>query len=180
MSETDLPGWADVAAAADRLGLASTPAELHGGLCGWLAGGGADSRSWLALVLADPILPTPADGDVLDRLRTASAAQLADADFGFELLLPDPDEVVERAAALFAWCRAFLGGLGLSVGDKKLSAEGEEALGDIGNLAAARVEDVDPEGDEESLTEIEEYVRMAALLLHADCALGPRHRQRLH
>ena len=53
-------------------------------------------------------------------------------------------------------------------------------MGDIGNLAAARVEDVDPEGDEESLTEIEEYVRMAALLLHADCALGPRHRQRLH
>lgn len=180
MSETDLPDWADVAAAADRLGLASTPAELHGGLCGWLAGGGADSRSWPALVLADPILPAPAEGDALDRLRTASAAQLADADFGFELLLPDSDEVVERAGAMFAWCRAFLGGFGLSVGEKKLSDEGEEALGDIANLAAARVEDVDPEGDEESLTEIEEYVRMAVLLLHADCALGPRHRQRLH
>lgn len=180
MSETDLPGWADVAAAADRLSLASTPAELHGGLCGWLAGGGGDARSWPALVLADPALPAPANGDALDRLRTASAAQLSDADFGFELLLPGDDDVVERAGAMFAWCRAFLGGFGLALGDKKLSDEGEEALGDIGNLAAARVDDVDAEGDEESLTEIEEYLRMAVLLLHADCAMGPRHRQRLH
>ena len=180
VSETDLPGWDDVAAAADQLGLASTPAELHGGLCGWLAGGGGDSRSWPALVLADPLLPAPANGDALDRLRTASAAQLADTDFGFELLLPDEGQVIERAGGMFAWCRAFLGGFGLSVGEKKLSDEGEEALGDIANLAAARVDDVDPEGDEESLTEIEEYVRMAVLLLHADCAMGPRHRQRLH
>lgn len=180
MSETDLPGWADVAAAADRLSLASTPAELHGALCGWLAAGGGDSRSWPALVLADPLLPAPAEGDSLDRLRSASVAQLGDADFGFELLLPDPDDVVERAGAMFAWCRAFLGGFGLAVGDKKLSDEGEEALGDIANLAAARVADVDPEGDGESLTEIEEYVRMAVLLLHADCTMGPRYRQRLH
>ncbi|HWS78272.1 MAG TPA: UPF0149 family protein [Thermomonas sp.] len=180
MSETDLPGWADVATAADRLGLASTPAELHGALCGWLAGGGGDSRSWPALVMADPILPAPAKGDALDRLRTASVAQLSDADFGFELLLPDEDDVAGRAGGMFAWCRSFLGGFGLSIGEKKLSEEGEEALGDIANLAAARIEDVDPEGDEESLTEIEEYLRMAVLLLHADCTLGPRQRQRLH
>ena len=96
------------------------------------------------------------------------------------MLLPGDDDVVERAGAMFAWCRAFLGGFGRAVCDKKLSEEGEEALGDIANLAAARVDDVDAEGDEESLTEIEEYLRMAVLLLHADCAMGPRHRQRLH
>jgi len=180
VSGTELPGWADVAAAADRLDLASTPAELHGGLCGWLAAGGDDAPSWLALVLADPSLPVPDRGGVLDRLRTASAAQLCNADFGFGLLLPDDDDVAERAGAMFAWCRAFLGGFGLAVGGKKLSEDGEEALGDIANLAAARVDDVDPEGDEESLTEIEEYLRMAVLLLHADCTLAPRQRQRLH
>lgn len=181
MSETDLPGWDDVAAAAHTLSLASTPAELHGALCGWLAGGGADVRDWPAQVLVDMELPAPAVDDALDRLRTASVAQLGDADFGFELLLPAAaDQVAERAAALFDWCRAFLGGFGLAVADKPLSDEGEEALGDIGNLAAARIDDVDPDSDEEPLTEIEEYVRMAVLLLHADCALGPRHRQRLH
>lgn len=181
VSETDLPGWDDVAAEADRLSLASTPAELHGALCGWLAAGGEDARDWIARVLVDAELPTPAMDDPLDRLRKASVAQLGDTDFGFELLLPAAgDEVAERAAALFAWCRAFLGGFGLAVGDRSLSDEGEEALGDIGNLAAARIDDVDPETDEEPLTEIEEYVRMAVLLLHADCAMGPRHRQRLH
>ena len=180
MSETELPAWADVATAADRLELASTPAELHGALSGWLAAGGADQPGWIATVMADPGLPTPAPGDALDQLRTTSAKQLGDADFGFELLLPDDDDVQVRAGGLFAWCRAFLGGFGLAVGDKALSEDGQEALGDLANLAAARIEEVDPEQDEESLTEIEEYLRMAVLLLHADCALGPRSRQRLH
>lgn len=180
MSETDLPGWDEVAEAAERAQLSSTPAELHGALCGWLAAGGGDSRSWPALVLADPMLPAPANGDVLDRLRTASVAQLADTDFGFELLLPKAEDLADRAGAMFAWCRAFIGGFGLALGEKKLSEDSEEALGDIANLAAARVDDVDPEGDEEALTEIEEYLRMATLLLHADCAMGSQHRQRLH
>lgn len=180
MSETELPGWADVSAAADQLQLASSPAELHGALCGWLAAGGGDSRSWPALVLADPDLPAPGDGDPLDLLRRATSAQLVAPDFGFELLLPEGDDVVERAAEMFAWCRAFLGGFGLALDGKTPSAEGQEALGDIANLAAARVDDVDPEGDEESLAEIEEYLRMAVLLLHADCAMGPKQRQRLH
>ncbi len=181
VSETDLPGWAEVATATDRLSLPSTPAELHGALCGWLAAGGEDSPAWPAQVMADAALPTPARDDALDRLRIASVSQIGDTDFGFQLLLPDDDvPVVDRASAMFDWCRAFLGGFGLAVADRKLSEEGEEALGDIANLAAARVDDVDPEGDEESLAEIEEYLRMAVLLLHADCTLGPRHRQSLH
>ncbi|MEF9978144.1 MAG: UPF0149 family protein [Thermomonas sp.] len=180
MSETELPAWDDVATAADRLELATTPAELHGGLCGWLAGGGAAEPGWIATVMADPSLPAPTPGDALDQLRDTSAAQLGDADFGFDLLLPETDDVQLRAGAVFAWCRGFLGGFGLAVGDKALSEDGQEALGDLANLAAARIEEVDPEQDEESLTEIEEYLRMAVLLLHADCALGPRSRQRLH
>ena len=181
VSETDLPGWTDVARAADRLSLASTPAELHGALCGWLSAGGADVLAWPALVMADDGLPAPTPGDPLDRLRNASVSQLGDTDFGFQLLLPeDSVPVAERAGAMFDWCRAFLGGFGLAIADKKLSEEGEEALADIANLAAARIDEVDPESDEESLAEIEEYLRMAVLLLHADCTLGPRHRQSLH
>ena len=180
VSAPDLPAWAEVSTEAARRQLASTPAELHGALAGWLAGGGVDTPGWLAEVLADPGLPAPVAGDALEALRTATAAPLGDPDFGFQLLLPDEGDTPARAAALFAWCRAFLGGFGLAVGDSKLSEEGEEALADLANLAAARVEDVDPEGDEEALTEIEEYLRMAVLLLHADCTLGPRHRSRLH
>ncbi|RZA10130.1 MAG: YecA family protein [Lysobacteraceae bacterium] len=152
MSESQLPSWSEVADAADGQGLAATPAELHGSLCGWVAAGGADTAGWLALVMSDPMLSVPVPGGALR----------------------------DRAGAMFDWCRTFLGGFGLAVGDKALSEDGQEALGDLANLAAARVEDVDEEGDEESLTEIEEYLRMAVLLLHADCAFGPRGRQQLH
>ena len=176
----ELPAWTEVAADAERYRLASSPAELHGALAGWLAAGGAEGPAWLADVLADPGLPAPDEGSALHALRVATATQLADPDFGFRLLLPDGSGTVARAGELFAWCRAFLGGFGLAVGGKKLSAEGEEALADLANLAAAHPDDVDQEGDEEALTEIEEYLRMAVLLLHADCALGPLHRQRLH
>src|SRR5690606_9948285 len=47
-------------------------------------------------------------------------------------------------------------------------------------LAAAMREDGGDQEDEQALAEIEEYVRVAALLLHGDCALGPRHRGRLN
>ena len=52
MSETGLPAWDEVGAEADRLQLASSAAELHGALCGWLAAGGANTPNWLAEVLA--------------------------------------------------------------------------------------------------------------------------------
>lgn len=180
MSETELPAWADVASAANRLALASSPAELHGALCGWLAAGGADAPGWPAAVMADPSLPAPAPGDALDRLRVVSAAQLGDPAFGFQLLLPDDERAPQRAEALFAWCRAFLGGFGLAVGDKPMAEESQEALRDLANLGAAQIDEADDDSDEEALAEIEEYLRMAVLLLHADCAMGEAHRQRLH
>ena len=137
MSEIRLPSWDEVEAEAVRLALAASAAELHGALSGWLAAGGrtcqldrrGDGR---------PALPAPVEGDTLDRLRAATVAQLGDADFGFDLLLPEGegDLVAVRAGALFAWCRAFLGGFGLAVGDKALGEEDQEALGDIANLAA--------------------------------------------
>lgn len=178
----ELPGHDEIAEASRQWQLASEPAELHGALCGWLAGGGADVADWPARVLADDQLPTPQAGDVLDRLRLASVAQLEDRSFAFELLLPDASVATfDRAEALFAWCRGFLGGFGLAAGAApKLSEEGEEALQDLGRLAQASPESGDDEEDEDALSEIEEYVRVAVLLLHGDCVMGPRHRQRLN
>ena len=47
------------------------------------------------------------------------------------------------------------------------------------NKAFTKESDGDEE-DEEALAEIGEFVRVAALLIHGDCVLGPRHRQQLH
>lgn len=175
---TRLPDWDAVHVQSADTGLAATPAELHGGLTGWLAGGGEPLPGWTARVLADPALPAPVSGSPLDRLRQATAAQLADPELGLVLLLPE-DTTAARANALFDWCRGFLGGFGLTAGPKPpLSEEGSEALADLANLARADVEDGDD--DEDALAEIEEFVRVAVLLLHGDCVLGPRHRRRLN
>ena len=177
-----LPALADVDAQARRLDLAATPAELHGLLCGWLAGGGGADAHWLAQVLADPQLPAVPADSALAALATASAAQLEDRSFDFELLLPHDDSPLEaRSGALFEWCRGFLGGFGLAAGQAPpLSEEGSEALADIARLAAATPQDDGDEEDETALSEIEEFVRVAALLIHGDCVMAPRHRQQFH
>jgi len=180
---TDLPAVNDILQASQSLDLGATPAELHGGLCGWLAAGGADLPAWPARVLADDNLPTPEPGSALDRLRQAVVAQLEDRDFAFELVLAAPAATLqERTDALFDWCRAFLGGFGLAAGKRPaLSEEGEEALQDLARLAQASSDEFDSaDEDEDALAEIEEFVRVAVLLLHGDCVMGARHRQRLN
>jgi uncharacterized protein YgfB (UPF0149 family) len=182
VSAIELPDLSAIEAESQRLALAASPYELHGGLCGWLAGGGPSLREWPAKVLADDALPAPAAGSPLDELRLASAAQLADRSFDFALLLPEADaSLAERSGALFEWCRGFLGGFGLSTGSRpKLSEEGAEALGDLAKLAAAQPQSDGDEEDEEALVEIEEFVRVAVLLLHGDCVLAAQHRQKLN
>jgi uncharacterized protein YgfB (UPF0149 family) len=177
-----LPPLADVEAAIRAAGVAVDAPELHGSLCGWLAGGRSAGLDWLAGVLADPALPALAADSTLDRLGRATAAQFEDRDFGFDLLLPAGDALLsERSGGLFAWCRGFLGGFGLAAGAAPpLSEEGREALQDVARLAAATPQDDGDQEDEEALAEIEEFVRVATLLVHGDCVLAPRHRQRLN
>ncbi|WP_372018439.1 UPF0149 family protein [Pseudoxanthomonas sp. 10H] len=180
----DLPAPEEVADAGRELALGATVPELHGALCGWLAGGGEDTVAWPARVLADDGVPAPAPGSALDRLRRGVVAQLGDGEFSFQLLLGDEGMALrDRAQALFDWCRSFLGGFGLAAGAKPpLSEEGAEALQDIARLAGASVQDIDEDEDEDedALSELEEFVRVAVLLLHGDCVLGPRHRRSLN
>lgn len=179
----DFPTHDDVTQASLRSGLGQGASELHGALMGWLAGGGADDEGWLASVLADPQQAAPVKGEVLDQLRIATAAELEEHDFGLTVLLPDTDaSLSERAAGLFEWCRGFLGGFGLAGGSQAgLSEEAAEALDDLARLAQAAPEESEDEAeDEDALAEIEEFVRVAVLLLHGDCVLAKRHRQRLN
>jgi uncharacterized protein YgfB (UPF0149 family) len=177
-----LPALPEVDAACRALALAVSASELHGSLCGWLAGGGAAGPDWLAKVMVDDALPAPAADGALDGLRRASVAQFEDRDFGFALLVPREEaSLAVRSGALFDWCRGFVGAFGLAAGaEPPLSEEGREALADLARLAAATAQEDGDEEDEDALVEIEEFVRVAVLLLHGDCALGPRHRGRLN
>ena len=177
-----LPSRGEIETAAHALGLATTPSELHGALLGWLAGGGSADGNWLAAVMADSSLPqTPADSP-LQRMCAHAQAQLEAREFALDLLAADDDaSLAERSGSLFDWCRGFLGGFGLAAGaNPPLSEEGSESLADLARLAAATPQDDGDEEDEAAMAEIEEFVRVAVLLLHGDCVLGPRHRRSMH
>lgn len=183
MTPVPLPAHAQVAAELQALEASLEPSELHGSLCGYLAGGGKHDRvGWFAAVMSDPLLAPPAAEGALDQLYQASTAQLESPDFGFELLLPSEEApVAERGDALLAWCRGFLGGFGLAAGaSPPLSEDSSEALADMARIAGSDLSYDEPEADAEALEEVSEFVRVAVMLLHSDCVLGPRHRRKLN
>ena len=181
---TRLPGTDAVLKAGREAGLVVSPAELHGALAGWLAGGGEDVPAWPARVMADDALPEPARDGTLDRLRQATRAQLDDGEFGFDLLLAPADAPLpQRAEALFEWCRGFLGGFGLAGAGAhaQLSDDAQEVLRDFGTIAASAFDFGDAAEDEDALIEVHEFLRVGALLLYTEAAgRGQSGSDRLH
>ncbi|MDY6890017.1 MAG: UPF0149 family protein [Pseudomonadota bacterium] len=157
--------------------LTLSPAELHGLICGQLAGGARfDAGALLARVgeLLD-LKPFRQEAlrSAIGALYLATLHQLEAPDFSLELLLPDDDQpLAVRADALGLWCGAFLSGVGLQErqGGQTLSLEAQEALRDLTQIAQiTTAADAAAEEDENDLMEVEEYVRMVALLLFSEC-----------
>ena len=146
--------------------------DLHGSLTGFLCAGGRTSPThWLTdLELDDD--QVGAEADVFEQLHADIVAALEDTALAFEPLLPpDSTPLEQRADALVAWCRGFLGGIGLADATERVAAlddDSQEMLRDIGQIAASNFEFAGGEEDEQSLTELIEYVRVAVLNLHAE------------
>lgn len=150
-------------------------AEAHGLLCG-LAGAGAAllPRLWRDEALADC---DPADLRVgecktaLESLYRETAAALEGPGLEVRPLLPADDRpLAERSGALAAWCQGFLYGLGLSgVSEDRLSPDSQEALHDLGQLAAkaGAGHDAD-ESEEAALAELTEFAWVAFMLIFHD------------
>lgn len=180
MTAPGLVGHDDIDALIVRLRLGTEASELHGSLCGYLAGGGSlrGTPVLAALQLDGEATDVTADDlALLDRLARQSEAELADPELGFEPLLPEDDRPLEeRAEAMVDWCRGFLGGFGLAgaAAHAQLSDEAQEVLRDLGTIAASSFDFSDEDEDEDALVEVQEFVRVAAMLLFAECAApGP-------
>ena len=174
-----LPACSDVAQALHAAAVAVDPSELHGSLCGFVAGGGRPGADWLHSLQIEAA-EEPAAGSILDDVRVITAAQFEAGDFSLQLLMPDEDAPLpERAEGLVAWCRGFLGGFGLAAPPAGVfSSESTEALQDLGHIAASEPADEDSESEEAALAELVEFARVAALLMHGDCARGAEKRRR--
>ena len=179
---TDMPPTVDheqLDALVRDLRLGTAASELHGSLCGFLAGGGSVQPGQLFAALqldGEAVTLAAAQTSVLKALIRQTAEALADPEMGFEPLLPADDRSLpERAEALAQWCRGFLGGFGLAgaATHAALSEEAREMLHDLGSIAASRFTFGDENEDEDALIEVQEFVRVGAMLLHAEC-LAPK------
>lgn len=170
-----------------RLRLGVDASELHGSLCGYLAGGATPQGGKLLAELqldGEEVAPTPADQAALDALLRQCRDALADPELGFEPLLPDDDRpLAERAEAVAEWCRGFLGGFGLAGAGAhaQLSDDAQEVLRDFGTIAASSFDFEDAAEDEDALVEVHEFLRVGALLLYTESAgRGQSGSDRLH
>lgn len=153
-------------------GLDTSPAALHGCLCGLLAGG-AEPQGELGLDALSQALGLVLHGELAGevmRLYTISAAALEDEEFDFHPLLPgDEVDLGERTLALASWSRGFLSGFAfqtarLDRGDAPLPGDSSEILKDFAALSQAMVDDEEEEEvSENSFMELYEYLRFATL-----------------
>ena len=95
-------------------------------------------------------------------------------DLSFAPLLPDDDALMEeRLSALAHWCQSFLTGLAAGLSRrgiqslKALPDEAQEIIQDFAAIAQLETElaDDEPEEGEASFVELEEYVKVGALLV---------------
>ncbi|MDH4563087.1 YecA family protein [Pseudomonas sp. BN411] len=150
-----------------------SPAELHGMLLGRsCAGAGFEPEPWL--VDAEELLGSaPQDSlrQALIGLQEMVKSELTGTEMAVVLLLPSDDApLAERAAALGQWCQGFLGGFGLTAREGALSGEAVEVLQDLASIAQVQSALEDSDDGESDYMEVMEYLRVAPLLLFAECA----------
>lgn len=153
------------------LQLPVSTSEVHGLLIGYLAAGGGDAQQWLDHADLRAADGTAVPQDMVETLYRDSVASLRATDFSFTLLLPaDSEPLASRVEALVDWCRGFLAGFGLAGPATRQVAQHEDAqeiLRDLAQIATAAPPDGGDEQDENALAELQEYVRMGAMLLDA-------------
>lgn len=154
-------------------------AEVHGIIVGQLSGGqeGAD-ESWRGNLsdLVNNGEPLPdAVQSLVDDLRQATLKNLLDQELGFRLMLPDDEAGFEaQVEGITQWVQGFLAGLASVKPDlADASDDLQECIRDLSEIALL---DVPEEPDEESdlaLVELQEYVRIAAMMAFAEFGLPP-------
>ncbi|MGB5832235.1 MAG: UPF0149 family protein [Thiohalocapsa sp.] len=152
--------------------LSPSASEAHGIYCGLVAADVPDPRQqWLSELLSAAEAETSQCRSMLDALAACTQEQLQGPALGFDLLLPvDERGLRERAVAVHEWARGFLYGLALAGLDtESLSPQSREAFDDLIEVTRMDLDDLeDEEANEQALSEVAEFIRVVAMLLHED------------
>jgi len=177
--------------------LSPSAAEAHGFYCGLLAAAPPQRGDDPELRWLSELLPSGADTDVhanpdpdhgrsnaerqhaaidqcralLHDLAAHTRAQISGPALGFDLFLPSDDRPLrERAVGVHEWTRGFLFGLGLAgVDAARLAPQTREAFDDLLEVTRMDLNDLeDDEANEQALSDVTEFIRVAAMLLYED------------
>ena len=149
-------------------------AEVHGILCGMLCGGmSLTDQKWLE-ALSESINQGEAFSDptqhLLNSLFNQTCQQLLEPEFALNLLLPDDQAPInDRGAALINWVQGFMLGFGLHQQDlMQCSDDVKEALEDFSDISRMEEPMDADEESEKALLEVEEYVKISAILCFSE------------
>ena len=149
-------------------------AEVHGILCGMLCGGmSLTDQKWLE-ALSETINQGDAFSDstqhLLNTLFNQICQQLLEPEFALTLLLPDDQAPInDRGAALINWVQGFMLGFGLHQQDlMQCSEDVKEALEDFSDISRMEEPMDADEESEKALFEVEEYVKISAILCFSE------------
>lgn len=169
-------GLADLAALAACAGPFISESELHGAVCGLMAGkaecpedghAGDVLQELIDLLGSDAL----ADADSVDAFVHASSEALFAEDLGFQPLLPgDEAPLADRVRAIAEWCAAFAAGYGAA--GARQDEQSEEVLRDFIAISGAVMQDEDEDTAEASLLALEQHAKVGALLLAAEARQG--------
>lgn len=169
-------GLADLAALAACAGSFISESELHGAVCGLMAGkaerpekgrAGDILQELIDLLGSDAL----ADADSVDAFVRASSEALFAEDLGFQPLLPgDEAPLADRVRAIAEWCAAFAAGYGAAGAHQ--DEQSEEVLRDLIAISGAVMQDEDEDTAEASLLALEQHAKVGALLLAAEARRG--------
>jgi len=149
-----------------------TPAELHGAVIGIAV---TDASHFELQDLVDLLgADTLSDGATVARFVNDTLEAFNADDLSFAPLLPEDDALMEeRLSSLAHWCQSFLAGLAAGLSRrgiqslKALPDEAQEIIQDFAAIAQLETElaDDEPDEGEASFVELEEYVKVGALLI---------------
>ncbi|GGB52250.1 UPF0149 family protein [Shewanella inventionis] len=163
--------------ALDAAEIGQHPVEVHGALVGLICGGvKQDNLAWLK-----PLVELMNDGQPLEanlqqliaELYQDTVARLADFEFGFTLLLPEEEvSLSHRVEALALWTQSFLTGIAIIQPElAKSSPDVREVIKDLAEIAQVEFDVGDDEESETAYIELQEFVRMSAILCYSEFGL---------
>ncbi|NOQ64840.1 MAG: UPF0149 family protein [Methyloprofundus sp.] len=151
---------------------ADSAAEVHGVASAMLClDPKTEVGTWLAEAIAKEADLLEEDKDLLINLFEQSQELMESDEFLFDLFLPEEDlPVSQRSLALMQWCQGFLFGMGRIETSSEWPADVTEVLKDIVEFTKLDmdIEEGEEEEAEAALTEIQEYLRAAVMLIRSE------------